>query len=120
MSILDIFRRKAEQTETRASGSGFTAEIMSARESYISGRRGLAELTATAQTCISMWSDALSAADVSGTDPADPARHGACGPVSGAQGRGSFPDHRPGPCPGVGLGSVNAGWPAACLSHVGL
>lgn len=68
MGILDIFRRKAEPTETRASGSGFTAETMSARESYISGRRGLAELTATAQSCVSLWEGALSIADVSGTD----------------------------------------------------
>jgi len=54
--------------EKRASGSGFTAEIMSARESYISGRRGIAELTATAQSCISMWESGLSLADVSGTN----------------------------------------------------
>jgi hypothetical protein len=39
--------------EKRASASGFTHEVMAARESYISGRTGLAELTATAQTCIS-------------------------------------------------------------------
>lgn len=70
MGILDLFRRRETepQNETRASASGFTAEIMAARESYISGRRGLAELTATAQTCISLWSDALSLADVTGTD----------------------------------------------------
>ena len=70
MGILDLFRRRETEprTETRASASGFTAEIMAARESYISGRRGLAELTATAQTCISLWSDALSLADVTGTD----------------------------------------------------
>ena len=50
MGILDLFRRRAEPVETRAAMSGFTAEIMAARESYISGRRGIAELTATVQT----------------------------------------------------------------------
>ena len=44
---------------------------MSAREAYLSGRRGLAELTATAQACISLWEGALALADVSGTDLLD-------------------------------------------------
>ena len=35
--------------ETRASGSGFTAEIMAAREAYISGASGIGELTAAVQ-----------------------------------------------------------------------
>ena len=69
MGILDIFRRKS--VETRASASGFTAEIIAARESYISGRRGIAELTATAQSCISLWEGAFSLAAVSGTDLLD-------------------------------------------------
>lgn len=54
--------------ETRSTGSGFAAEVMAARESYISGRRGQAELTATAQSCISLWENGLSLADVTGTD----------------------------------------------------
>lgn len=70
MGILDWFRR-SPPTEKRASASGFTAEIIAARESYISGRRGIAELTATAQSCISLWEGALSLADVSGTDLLD-------------------------------------------------
>lgn len=53
--------------ETRASGSGFTAEIMAARESYISGARGVAELTATVQTCVTLWENAFALADISGT-----------------------------------------------------
>lgn len=61
---------KRRKTETRAA-SGFTAEIMAAREAYVSGRRGIAELTATAQTCIGMWESALSVADVRGTDLLD-------------------------------------------------
>lgn len=62
---------KKDRIEKRASASGFTAEIIAARESYISGRRGVAELTATAQGCISLWEGALSLADVSGTDMLD-------------------------------------------------
>ena len=54
--------------EKRASASGFTAEIIAAREAYISGRRGIGELTATVQSCISLWEGALSQADVEGTD----------------------------------------------------
>jgi len=68
MSLLDWFRRPVEK---RSAMSGFTAEIMAARESYISGRRGIAELTATAQSCISLWEGAFALADVSGTDLLD-------------------------------------------------
>jgi phage portal protein BeeE len=62
---------KREPIEKRSSASGFTAEIMAARESYISGRRGIAELTATAQSCISLWENGLGMADVDGTDVLD-------------------------------------------------
>ncbi len=68
MGILDLFRRKPEPQETRSSGSGFTAEIMAARESYISGAHGIGELTATVQGCVSLWEGALALADVQGTD----------------------------------------------------
>lgn len=62
------FKRKAEpEVETRSAMSGFTAELLTARESYISGRRGIAELTGTVQTCISLWEGGLSLADVEGT-----------------------------------------------------
>ncbi|GGD30850.1 phage portal protein [Sinisalibacter lacisalsi] len=70
MGILDLFRRKPE-TETRSAASGFTAEIMAAREAYVSGRRGIAELTATAQACVSLWEGAMALADVEGTDLLD-------------------------------------------------
>lgn len=60
-----------QRMEKRASASGFTAEIMAARESYISGRRGVAELTATAQSCISLWENAFAIADISGTNVLD-------------------------------------------------
>jgi len=68
MGILDLFRRKSPVIEQRSSASGFTAEIMAARESYLSGRRGVGELTATAQACVSLWEGGLSMADVDGTD----------------------------------------------------
>lgn len=56
-----------KRTEKRSAASGFTAEIIAAREAYISGRRGLAELTATAQSCVSLWECAFALADVKGT-----------------------------------------------------
>lgn len=70
MGLLDFFRR-APKVETRSSASGFTAEIVAARESYIAGRRGVAELTATAQSCISLWEGCFALADVAGTDLID-------------------------------------------------
>ena len=60
------FTRKKE-IETRASMSGFTSELMTAREAYISGRRGIAELTGLVQACVSLWEMGLSSADVQGS-----------------------------------------------------
>lgn len=65
-----LFKRKVE-AEKRASGSGFTAEIMAAREAYISGTRGIGELTATAQACVTLWEGGLGLADVEGTELLD-------------------------------------------------
>lgn len=67
MGIMDLFRRKEPETETRSAMSGFTAELMTARESYISGRRGIAELTGTVQMCVSRWENGLALADIEGT-----------------------------------------------------
>ena len=61
------FKRR-QRNETRSSGSGYTAEIMAARESYLSGRQGIGELTGTAQSCVSLWENGMSLADVEGTD----------------------------------------------------
>ena len=61
------FKRKPA-VETRASGAGYTSLIMAARESYIAGSSGLAELTATVQGCVSLWEGAFALADVTGTD----------------------------------------------------
>lgn len=66
MSIFDIFRRKPD-VETRSSGTGYTAQIMAAREAYISGVSGVGELTATVQSCVSLWEGAFALADVQGT-----------------------------------------------------
>ena len=55
--------------ETRsASGTGYTSQVMAAREAYIAGRLGLGDLTATVQTCVTLWESGLSLADVQGTD----------------------------------------------------
>lgn len=59
-------RRVDPAPEKRA--SGFTAEVMALRESYLSGSASLSELTATTQGCISLWENAFALADVSGTD----------------------------------------------------
>lgn len=62
------FKSKAQPMETRSSGSGYTAQIMAARDSFINGRRGVAELTATVQSCVSLWEGGFAMADVAGTD----------------------------------------------------
>lgn len=62
------FKKSANlRNEKRSAMSGFTTELMAAREAYISGRRGIAELTATAQSCISLWENGFAVADVDGT-----------------------------------------------------
>ena len=61
------FKRKPA-TETRSSGTGYTAQVMEARAAYISGGDGTAELTATVQSAVSLWEAGLSVADVTGTD----------------------------------------------------
>jgi hypothetical protein len=66
MGLMDIFRRKP--VEVRSSGSGYTAAIMAARQSWISGTSGIGELTATVQSCVSLWESAFALADVQGTD----------------------------------------------------
>lgn len=61
-------KNKLAPVETRSTGAGYTAQIMAARESYVSGRRGVAELTATVQSCVSLWEGGFAMADVKGTD----------------------------------------------------
>jgi hypothetical protein len=71
MNVLGWLFGKRQEVEKRSAMSGFTAELMAARESYISGRRGVAELTAVAQSCISLWENGFAIADVDGTDLLD-------------------------------------------------
>jgi phage portal protein BeeE len=65
--MLGWLMNKFRPIEERSSGSGYTAQIMAARDSYISGRRGVAELTATVQSCVSLWEGGFAMADVTGT-----------------------------------------------------
>ena len=69
--MLNWFKR-SPKVEKRSAGSGFTAEIMAAREAYIAGRSGIAELTATAQSCVSLWEGGFTLADVDGADVLGP------------------------------------------------
>jgi hypothetical protein len=70
MTMLEwIKRRLAPATEKRSGmAAGYTAQVLAARGSYINGASGLAELTATAQGCVSLWEGAFALADVMGTD----------------------------------------------------
>jgi len=71
--VFGWLKRRAEPaTEQRSvTTAGYTAAIIAARESYISGASGLAELTATVQSCVSLWEGAFALADVQGTDLLD-------------------------------------------------
>lgn len=71
MGILDLFRRRSDtaiavSVERRSSGTGFTAQLIGARQAYIAGVSGIGELTATVQGCVSLWEGALSLAHVEG------------------------------------------------------
>ncbi|MGJ8628105.1 MAG: phage portal protein [Sulfitobacter sp.] len=59
---------KRDKAETRSSGTGYTSQIMTAREAYFTGQSGLAELTGTVQSCVSLWEGGLSLADVEDTE----------------------------------------------------
>ncbi len=59
---------KKDKPEQRSAMQGFTAELLAARESYLAGRSGVGELTATVQSCVSLWEHSLSIAEISGTD----------------------------------------------------
>ncbi|MFO1139155.1 MAG: hypothetical protein U1E41_08780 [Paracoccus sp. (in: a-proteobacteria)] len=69
MGLMDLFRRKP--LEARAVQPGYTAALMAAREAWIAGGAGLAELTAAVQASVSLWESGLSLADVTGTDLLD-------------------------------------------------
>lgn len=68
MGLMNLFRRKPDPVETRSSGTGFTAQLIGARQAYIAGVSGVGELTATVQGCVTLWEGGLSLAHVDGTD----------------------------------------------------
>lgn len=70
MGLMDLFRRKGANLhalDTRSSGAGYTAQLIAARQSYITGASGLGELTGAVQACVSLWEGGLGLADVKGT-----------------------------------------------------
>lgn len=71
MGLMQLFRRKPQLIETRAVQPGYTAALMAAREAWIAGGSGLAELTSAVQASVSLWESGLSLADVTGTDLLD-------------------------------------------------
>ncbi|WP_045393661.1 phage portal protein [Falsirhodobacter sp. alg1] len=62
------FLRRPEKQETRAVSPGYTAALMVARESWLTGASGMGELTSAVQTSVGLWEGCLSLADVIGTD----------------------------------------------------
>ncbi|GLI93944.1 hypothetical protein LMG27198_29360 [Methylocystis echinoides] len=60
-----------QKVEKRSAMSGFTSEIIAARAAYVAGRSGIGELTATVQTCVSLWENAFAIADVTGASVID-------------------------------------------------
>ena len=59
-----------KKPETRAGGN-FTAQVMAARAAYITGTSGMAELTATVASCVTLWESAFALADVEGAPGLD-------------------------------------------------
>lgn len=58
------FSRKKPEVETRAA-SGYTAEVIAARQQFFSGSRGVAEATAVVESAAGLWERAFTASDVS-------------------------------------------------------
>lgn len=83
------FKRK-DRTEMRSSGSGYTSQVIAARQSYITGREGIGELTATVQGCVSLWEGGFALADVSGTDLIDRRSMALCGRALALRGEAVF------------------------------
>jgi hypothetical protein len=88
--MIGWLRKFLPSNETRSTGSGFTAELMAARESYISGARGIGELTATVQTCVGLWEGGLAIADVEGAAILDRASMALCARSLGFRGEALF------------------------------
>ena len=75
MGLMSFFRRNPvpvrNEVETRAIAQGYTADLIAARAEWLSGRSCTAELTATVQSCVSLWESGFTLADVRGTDMLD-------------------------------------------------
>lgn len=67
MGLMDLFRRKEPEVEKRAVAMGYTADLVAARAEWLAGSSGVAELTSTVQSCVSLWEGAFALADVDGT-----------------------------------------------------
>lgn len=65
--MFGIFKRKAPDMERRAATPGFTTDMITARAEWLAGVSGVAELTATVQSCVSLWENAFALAYVEGT-----------------------------------------------------
>lgn len=63
MAIWDIFKREKRSV----SSTGYTGMLIGARQDYLAGTTGIAELTGTVQSCVTLWANVLSLADVNGT-----------------------------------------------------
>ncbi len=89
--ILDLFKGlRRTQIEKRSGVGRFTADLMSARQSFISGGQGVAELTATAQTCIGLWESSMALGSVEGTDLLRPRELGMIGRALALRGEAVF------------------------------
>ncbi|WP_371930861.1 phage portal protein [Paracoccus spongiarum] len=77
MGFFDVFRgrggvsKSGPAPETRSIATGYTADLIAARAEWLSGRSNMAELTATVQSCVSLWESGFVLADVVGTDMLD-------------------------------------------------
>lgn len=67
MGFMDLFKRRAPEVEKRAVAMGYTADLIAARAEWLAGCSGVGELTATVQSCVSLWEGAFALADVDGT-----------------------------------------------------
>ncbi|MFG6594869.1 phage portal protein [Sulfitobacter sp. 1A13368] len=87
--MFDWFKRKPAQEE-RATGGGYTHDLMMHRAAYIQGKTGAADLTACVQTCVGLWESGLSIADVDGADLLDVQSLGLAGRALALRGEAVF------------------------------
>ncbi|MDZ4394776.1 phage portal protein [Cypionkella sp.] len=87
--MFDWFRKKPAQ-ETRATGGGYTHDLLMHRAAFIAGKTGAADLTACVQTCVGLWESGLSIADVDGADLLDVASLGLAGRALALRGEAVF------------------------------